>query len=129
MSFSLKELSANLRRLPTTLAAKVTAAAAPALTSVANSTVAASQDPYGVPWAPGADGKKVTLHRTGALLGFLHYVGIGTRLRVSLGVRYAKYQLGRRPVFPRQGAALPPDYVKTLQQTTAQAIRSSLEGR
>ncbi len=126
---SLKEFSSRLRSLPKTLAAKVTAAAAPALSDVANRTFDAGTDPYGVPWAPGADGKKVTLHKTGALERFLQYVGIGTKLRVSLGVPYAKYQIGKRPVFPRQGAALPVEYTETLKQATNEVAKATLEGR
>lgn len=129
MSFTLKQLSADLRRLPKVLAAKVTETAAPRLSDVANRTFNAGTDPYGVAWAPGADGQAITLHKTGALQRFLSYVGIGTKLRVSLGVPYAKYQISKRPVFPRQGAVLPTDYVQTLQQATASAAQGILEGQ
>jgi hypothetical protein len=126
MAFSLKQLASDLRRLPTTVAARVTEKAAPSLTDVANRTFEASTSPDGVPWAPGADGKKVTLVKSGALRKFLRYVGIGTKLRVALSVPYAKWQIGRRPVFPRQGAPLPSEYVQALQKATSQAIREAL---
>lgn len=129
MAFSLKQLASDLRRLPTTVAARVTEKAAPSLTDVANRTFEAGTSPDGVAWAPGADGKKVTLVKSGALKRFLQYVGIGTKLRVALGVPYAKYQLGKRQVFPRQGAPLPRDYVAVLQQTTNDVIASTLRGQ
>jgi hypothetical protein len=129
MTTSLKELSQKLRQLPTTLASQVTAQAAPALTTVANETFAAGTDPYGVPWAPGADGKAVTLRQTGRLQRFLQYVGIGTKLRVALGVPYSRYQIGKRPVFPRQGAPLPKDYVAVLSEATSKAVKAAMGGQ
>jgi hypothetical protein len=123
---SLRQFSADLRRLPLVVAQKVAAQAAPALTRVAKATFDAGEDPYGVNWVPGADGQKVTLRKSGALERFIHYVAIGTKLRVALGVRYAKYQIGKRPVFPRQGAPLPADYVRTLQRTAVDVVRSEI---
>lgn len=125
---SLKQFASGLRALPKTLASRVTATVAPALSAAANKTFDAGTDAYGVPWAPGADGRKVTLEKTGALKRFLQYVAIGTRLRVSLGVPYAKFQIGRRPVFPRQGAALPVEYVAALNIATSEAAKATLEG-
>ncbi len=130
MSFSLSQLAKNLWALSTTAASRVTAAVAPELTAIANKTFDAGTDPYGVAWDPGADGKRITLRgKTGALKRFLTYVSIGTRLRVSLGVPYAKYQIGRRPVFPKKGSQLPPAYVESLTKATANVARTILEGR
>jgi hypothetical protein len=129
VSFSLKQLASDLRRLPTTLAAQVTDRAAPQITAVANETFDAGMSPDGVPWAPGADGKRVTLNKTGALRRLLRYVGIGTKLRVALAVPYAKYQIGKRQVFPRQGAPLPKPYVSVLQAVTSEVAKAALGGR
>jgi hypothetical protein len=125
---SLAKLSAKLRELPRVLAQRVAAAAAPAISTVAKSSFARGEDPHGVPWVPGADGQKVTLRRTGALERFVHYVAIGTKLRVVLGVPYAKYQIGRRPVFPKQGGALPKPYAAALERASGETIRASMEG-
>lgn len=126
---SLKTFSAGLRKLPRVVAQRVATESAPAITSAAAATFAAGEDPYGIPWVPGADGKPVTLRKTGALARTVRYVAIGALLRVVLGVPYAKYQIGKRPVFPRQGGALPPAYTKELQTATERVARSVLEGR
>jgi hypothetical protein len=123
LSKSLSQFANDLRRLPTVLAHKVAAEAAPVITALAKESFDGSQTPYGVPWAPGAEGQKVTLHKSGALEGQIQYVAIGTKLRVALGVRYAKYQIGKRPVFPRQSAQLPANYVRALERLAVRVVR------
>ncbi len=123
---NLRAFSASLRDLPRTVGIKVATAAAPAITAAAAATFAAGADPYGVAWTPGADGQAVTLRKTGALARGISYTAIGTKIRVVLGVRYAKYQIGRRPVFPRQGAPLPRPYVDALTSTSRDVIATSL---
>lgn len=120
---SLSEFANDLRRLPRVVAIRVAEEAAPVLTDLAKASFDASETPYGLDWAPGADGQRVKLVKTGALKRFLHYVAIGTRLRVALGVKYAKYQIGKRPVFPRQVGALPPSYVQALERTAVRVVR------
>lgn len=111
---SLKAFSSSLRTLPRVLAQRITEKAAPLLTQEALKTFDASENAYGVPWRPGSEGQRVTLRKSGSLARYIHYVAIGTRLRVALGVAYAKYQVGRRPIFPSQSAGLPPAYQKIL---------------
>lgn len=123
---SLAKFSADLRRLPRTVAIRVAEQSAPAITTLARSTFNASSNAYGVPWAPGVDGDRVTLNQTGNLARRVHYVAIGTKLRVALGVPYAKYQIGRRPVFPTQGGALPTEYASTLAQVAVNVVRSEM---
>jgi len=124
---SLKDFSASLRRLPTVVAMKVAAAAAPRLTEAAQSTFESGETPYGVGWAPGSDGKAVTLRRSGALQRGVRYVAIGTRLRLALTTSYAKYVVGTRPVTPRQGAALPEAYSAALAAATREVIAAELK--
>ena len=123
---SLKDFSAKLRRLPQVVSLKVAEEAAPALTEAARATFDASENAYGESWVPGAEGQTVTLKKSGSLAKFIKYVAIGTKLRVALGVAYAKYQLGRRPIFPTQGAPLPASYSKVLEETAAAVIRREL---
>lgn len=123
---TLAKFSAGLRRLPTVVAQKVAAAAAPKITDLAKKTFEASKDAYGDAWDVGEDGKRVTLQESGRLAKYIQYVAIGRKLRVALGVPYAKYQIGRRPIFPRQGSPLPVEYVRTLQETTAEVCRTEL---
>lgn len=115
---SLQKFSASLRALPRVVAQKVAAAAAPALTEAAKSTFYAGEDAFGASWVPGAHGQAVTLRDTGNLASGIDYVAIGTKLRVRLTVPYAKYQLGRRPAFPRQGDPLPASYIAALTSAT-----------
>lgn len=125
---SLANLSAKLRQLPRVVAQKVAAASAAALTEIAQGTFDAGEDPYGNTWAPGAEGQRVTLEKSGSLERGLRYVAIGTKLRVALPVKYAKYQVGKRQVFPRAGAALPTDYAKTLEQVSRDTLEAELKG-
>lgn len=123
---ALNKLARRLRELPKVVAGRVTDAAAPKLTAIANADFDAGRDPYGVAWPPGADGHRVTLRRSGALGRLVRYVGIGTKLRVALVVPYAKYQIGRFRVFPRQGATLPKTYTEAISATVADVCAKEL---
>ena len=123
------KLAATLRALPTVLAQRVASKAAPIISDLAAESFDGSRDPYGAAWAPAKDGGTVTLRRTGTLESFLRYVAIGTRLRVALGTKYAKYQIGKRPVYPRPGL-LPKAYSDALERTTIEEARAAIaEGR
>ncbi|MBK6463542.1 MAG: hypothetical protein IPF92_21445 [Myxococcales bacterium] len=123
---NLKEFAASLRELPRVVGHRVAAACAPVLTALVVDTSDASADAYGAAWAPGADGQTVTLRKSGALLNGVRYVAIGSKLRLALTTKYAKYQVGRRPVTPRQGEALPPAYARALDTTARLVIREAL---
>ncbi len=125
---SLKKFSERLRSLPKVAAGRVAAAAAPALTAVARASFAVSETPYGLAWAPGSEGQRVTLKKSGDLEKKLYYVAIGTLLRVLLGVAHAKFQVGKRPVFPTQGAPLPPDYLAALKTSSDAELARHMEG-
>lgn len=123
---SLKKFAASLRELPRVVGHRVAAACAPVLTALVVDTSDAGADAYGAVWAPGADGQTITLRKSGALLNGVRYVAIGSKLRLALTTRYAKYQVGRRPVTPRQGEALPPAYARALDTTARRVIREAL---
>lgn len=125
---SLKNFTAKLRELPRTIAIKVAEAAAPALTRAARETFEASEDAFGGSWSPGSKGQRVTLKKSGSLAKYIRYVAVGTKLRVALGVSYARYQIGRRPIFPKQGDPLPTAYVAALRETTIRVARAALGG-
>lgn len=124
---SLSKLSSTLRALPVALAQEVAKRAAPVISQFAKESFDASKDPYGAPWAPAVNGEVVTLRATRALEKFVHYVAIGTKLRVALGVKYAKYQIGKRPIYPRAGL-LPAKYSEALRQITQEAAKDYLGG-
>lgn len=123
---SISKFTAGLRRLPIFAALRIAREAAPVLTSYARETYNQSQTPYGVPWDPSVDGHRVTLKKSEKLFSTVYYVAIGTKLRVKLGVPYAKYQIGKRAVFPTQGRELPKKYVDALAKISADAIRDEL---
>ncbi len=122
----LRGLEKSLRELPRVVGMKVATASAGEITSLARATFNASENAYGDAWAPGADGERVDLQKTGRLAQFA-YVAIGTRLRAQLGPKYARYQVGRRPIFPRSGARLPIAYVATLRAKANEIIHAELE--
>lgn len=124
---SLARMTSTLRALPKVLAQQIATKAAPALSEFANESFESSRTPYGVPWLPKVDGDRATLDKTGALKRFVYYVAIGTKLRVALGVPYAKYQIGKRPLFPRQGGLLPAKYSAKLQQITQETARDFVQ--
>ncbi len=119
---SLQDFAAKLRTLPRVVAIKVAAAAAPALTSAMQATFNAGDDAYGVGWAPGSEGQRITLKKSGNLAKYVHFVSVGTKLRVALGVKYARFQIGKRPITPRQGEPLPKAYLDALETATQSVI-------
>ena len=123
---TLAQFSNDLRRLPRVVAHKVAQAAAPVITTIARASFDAGETPYGVPWAPGEEGQRVTLRKSGDLAKYIKYVAIGSLLRVALGVAYAKYQVGKRPVFPKQGKPLPQPYVEALQRIAVRVVREEM---
>jgi hypothetical protein len=123
---NLKKFASSLRELPRVVGHRVASACAPVLTALVIETSRASEDAYGAAWAPGDSGQVVTLRKSGALLDGVRYVAIGSKLRLALTTKYAKYQVGRRPVTPRQGEALPPAYARALDTTARRVIREAL---
>lgn len=123
---SLTKFAADLRRLPTVVAHKVAAAAAPELTTLMRETFDAGEDAYGNTWAPGAEGQRITLKKSGGIAGGVFFLAVGTRIRMRLGVRWAKYQIGKRPIAPRAGGALPVTWSSALQRTAVTVCKAEL---
>lgn len=123
---SIRKFAESLRTLPRVVGHRVAKAAAPILTSLVVETSRASADAYGAAWAPGDSGQVVTLRKSGALLDGVRYVAIGQRLRLALAAKYAKYQVGRRPVAPKPGEPLPPAYARELGEVARQVIAEAL---
>lgn len=122
----LHRLEASLRELPRVVGQKVATASASTITSLARATFEAGENAYGDTWEPGADGRRVTLRKSGRMAAGVSYVAIGARLRARLGPKYAKYQVGKRPIFPRGGASLPNAYVAALRVKSAEIVQVEL---
>lgn len=125
---NLKALAAKLRQVPIRVATKAAAKIAPKLTELARASFAAGENPYGDTWEPGAKGQRVDLVESGALRGQLRFAAIGTRVRAVLGVRYAKYQIGKRKILPIGGSAMPVSWSSAIGEIVTAEIASDLAG-
>lgn len=130
MAKSLAQLAKDIRRLPRDVSKKVAEECADKITALATKSFEQSKTPYGVAWAPGEQGQTITLHKSGDLAKYIKYVAIAKggsyALRVALGTRYAKYQIGKRPVFPRQDTTLPDDYRAVIERTAADVVKREM---
>lgn len=124
---SLKGLMAKLNGLSQTVSNEVAQKSAEKINTLARATFAAGQNAYGDPWPLGAENQNVTLKKSGKLAADIHYVATGNKLRCVLGPGYAKYQIGKRQVFPRMGSKLPDSYIEAIKSVTAEAIEKSLK--
>ncbi len=120
----LRKFAKGLETVSTELGHRTATASAEKITELGRETFDAGQDAYGTPWALGADGEPVDLEESGALKSKLSYTAVGRKLRSALGVSYAKYQIGKRPVYPR--GALPASYVEALSKVAADEARKAL---
>jgi hypothetical protein len=120
----IRTLERAIRELPRVVGAQLATASATTITTLARQTFAAGQNAYGDTWAPGYDGKRVDLRETGRLASGVKYVAIGTRLRAALPVDYAKFVVGKRPIFPT--GKLPLAYSEALRANAAKIIGAEL---
>ncbi len=126
---ALQRFSASLRDLPRTTAIEIAKEAAPLLTRAMQATFRASTDAFGNAWMPAKDGSTVTLNKSGGIASGVFFTAIGTKLRVILGVRHAKYQIGRRPIAPKQGEILPPAWRNILKETAARVLAAKARAK
>jgi hypothetical protein len=122
---SLSRFEKSLRDLPKGLGIRIAEKAAPAITALAKASFDSGEDPYGVPWAPSVDGDRVDLRDKGDLEKHVRYVANGTKIRVALGVPHAKYQIGKRPIFPRVGL-LPVAYQRKLDEIVREEMGAAM---
>lgn len=97
----LDAVRARLAALPR-VAERVAERAAARLTELATATFDARENVAGEAWADGADGKPVTLNKSGRLRrDAVRYVAVGTRIRATVAATpYARFQL-KRGFLPR----------------------------
>lgn len=118
-----KSLRSIADRKGSKVAEDIAAQVAPVISKISQETFAARTNPYGVPWAPAVDGSEVTLDKTGALKAAIQYKSFGQKLRCVLGPKYAKYQVGKRHVFPPRGGLLPPAYQQKIHKIAIETIK------
>lgn len=57
----------------------------------------------------------LTLVKSGATLGALYFVAIGTIVRASLGTKYAKYLIGKYKILPPGNATMPSKWRESIR--------------
>jgi hypothetical protein len=100
---SMNALKARIRRMPLTVAHAVAQRAAPATTGLTDAAFDSGRTVYGEARPEGADGRPLSLRRTGATRSALRFVANGTIVRCALGTRYARYLIGKYRVLPNGG--------------------------
>jgi hypothetical protein len=116
----LRDIARNLGEMPQVVRNRVAARAAEAITDLALSSFDAGQTPFGDAWAPGDDGRDVDLYKSGALRGSLRFVASGSRVRCAMGVKHARYQVGKRRVLPAPGQTMPDSWRAACAAITAE---------
>ena len=122
---SLGAVASTIRRLPVRAAIAVAATAAPALTTQMRGEFDSGQTAYGDARPEGVAGP-VSLVRTGDLRRLLRFAATGTRLRVVLGLRYARFMIGRFKILPGGRGAIPTAWKRTIDGITRDAIGKEL---
>ena len=115
---SIRALKANLRAMPISLAHSVAQRAAPAMTDETQSAFSGGRTVYGEPRPSGADGKPLTLVRTGDTKRALSFVATGTLVWARLGTRYARYLIGKYSILPN--GPLPAGWSRRLRAIVAE---------
>lgn len=100
--------------MPVTIAHDVAQRAAPALTTKTREAFDAGRSVYGEPRPNGADGKPLTLRKSGSVSRDLRFVANGSIVRCVLGPDYARYLIGKYGVLPN--GALPADWSRRLHE-------------
>ncbi len=97
---SIRNLRQRLNALPITVAAEVSAQAAPAITTRAGEAYDSGRTVYGKPRPHGVDGKQLSLERTGASRRAMAFIATGRDIRTARLPRYTKYLIGKYDVLP-----------------------------
>lgn len=118
---NLRLLNRQLAAMPKVLAQKVAAQAAGEITALAQASYDGGRTVYGDPRPAGVKGNALSLVESGFTRGALRFVSDGgTKIRASLGRRYAKYLIGKYVILPIGNAALPFAWLSRLRTITQQ---------
>lgn len=116
---SIRQLKSKLREIPRSLAHDVAQRAAPAMTELTRQAFDSGRSVYGEARPAGADGRELTLHKTGTVARLLRFASDGTVVRCVLGPKYAKYLIGKYGILPN--GALPASWSDRLRALVASA--------
>jgi len=122
---SLRDLKAQLRAMPKTLATDVAREAAPMLTGLAQTSFDSGRTVYNDARPTGAKGNTLTLRKSGAVRSALRFVAIGTVMRVVLGPRYARYLIGKYRILPvGDRSAIPAHWRREIERITLRLLQA-----
>lgn len=122
----LRDLSKSLGDLPQVAKIQIAKRGAEAITGLALASFDAGQTPFGDEWPPSREGRDVDLVDSGALRATLRFISIGGRMRAVLGVKHARYQVGKRRVLPAPGQTMPASWRGALADITADVVSTHL---
>lgn len=120
---NLRSITKNLGS--TVIAQRVAARAAPAITTLALAAFDRGETPYGDAWPVGHDGRPVDMVESGALRAKVAFVATGTRIRCLLGVKYAKFQIGKRKILPSGNGSLPTDWRDVIHGISLEELQAA----
>jgi hypothetical protein len=123
---SISGLKQRLRAMPITVAHRVAATAAPAMTSMTRTAFDTNRTVYGAPRPTGVDGASLTLEESGATKRTLQFSATGTVLRCVLGPPWAKYLIGKYDILPNGG--MPADWTQKLVAIVRDEAPAALRG-
>ncbi len=122
---TVNRFKASLKALPLSVAHDVAGRAAPAMTKRTLASFASQQTVYGGPRPAGADGRALTLHKTGAAEREMKFVAYGTIVRCKIdvvdkyGSQYGRYLIGKYAILPM--GSLPALWSADLREMVASA--------
>jgi hypothetical protein len=120
---SMRQIKAQIRRLPITVAHVVARQVAPIFTHFAQLAFDTGRNVYGDTRPAGVDGRPLSLVATGTTRRVLRFVANGTIVRAELGPRYARYLVGKYKILPvGDRTALPIAWVRAIDELVATAI-------
>lgn len=128
----LAELRKNLGRLAD-VATDVARKVAPRFKGFVEAGFAKKADPYGNAWRPikaatRKRGTKSILIRAGTMARKVDVLAFGSRVRVLLGVFYARFHISTgRGILPRRGR-LPPTWTREIEAASVAELRKRAEG-
>lgn len=123
---TLRNIAKNIGDVPQVVRIRIAARAAGAITDLALGSFDAGVTPFGDAWAPGSEGQDVDLYESGALRATLRFVAIGGRVRCVMGVKYARFQVGKRRVLPAPGQTMPQNWRDAIAAISREEIPRAL---
>lgn len=122
----MQSLRRAVAKMPATSAARIAAQAAPEVSALTRQAFDSETTVYASPRPKSADGKPLTLVRSGASREALRFVAEGTRMRTAVLPPYTRYLIGRYDVLPN--GPLPAEWRERLNEIAAEVLYDQIFG-